>query len=183
MTLAVLVVTFHYRPLRTPPHTRMNEGIPMFFLHPLITPATHPLLQRLQRHPCKFHQLSPAGRAMYNTNITFGQTQAGFPGLLGMCYTYQPDGSACSSNIDIVESMNQATNHDTSIIHTGRTKRRMGTINGSVIRARKRIMAYRSSMRNQEAIARTSIARMRKPMPNWTNQCTMGTGKPNIRHS
>ena len=50
----------------------------------------------------------------------------------------------------------------------------------SVTFARKRIRALRSSMPNQEAMARTSIATMINPIPKVTIQFIMGMGKPNI---
>jgi hypothetical protein len=38
------------------------------------------------------------------------------------------------------------------------------------------MMAKLSSIRNQDAIIRISIARMRNPKPNWIIQVRMGTG-------
>src|SRR5579863_1652738 len=58
--------------------------------------------------------------------------------------------------------------------------RRIGTIKGSVTRARKRIKAMRSSIPNQEAMARTNMDRMINPIPKVTIQFTMGMGKPNM---
>src|SRR5215472_3386419 len=78
---------------------------------------------------------------------------------------YQPLGSACSNKCCIVITVNQPIKKAMSKTPMGRIMRRIGTMNGSVKRARKRMIAYLSSIPNQEAIARTNIAMMSAAVP------------------
>src|SRR5215831_7422580 len=78
---------------------------------------------------------------------------------------YQPLGSACSNKCCIVITMNQPMKKAMSKMPMGRIIRRIGTMKGSVKRARKRMIAYLSSIPNQEAMARTNMAIMIAAVP------------------
>src|SRR5260370_16696095 len=74
-------------------------------------------------------------------------------------------GRACNNKCCIVITINQPMKKAMSKIPTGRIIRRIGTMKESVKRARKRMIAYLSSIPNQEAIARTNIAIMIAAVP------------------